>query len=90
VASQALVEILRRIKPGKPATSNDYSSRLHAITVNRNATRAIDILLMDAIIQSFLPSFSQAFQRLSFRNFWGFSRFSSCEELSGVRVNGDQ
>jgi hypothetical protein len=43
----------RRVKPGEAATGNDYSSRLHAITANRNATREIEILLMDAIIQSF-------------------------------------
>jgi hypothetical protein len=51
-----------RVKPGKPAAGNDYSSRLHAITTNGNATRAIKILLMTAIIQSFFiilsfPSF---------------------------------
>ena len=38
------VEVHRRIKPGEAATGDDYSSRLHAITVNRNTTRAIEIL----------------------------------------------
>src|SRR5436190_19296912 len=57
---QPFVEVHCRVKPGKPAAGNDYSSRLHAITPNRNATREIEILLMDAIIQSFFPSFSQA------------------------------
>ena len=52
-----------RVKPGKSAAGNNYSSRLHAITANRNATREIEILLMAAIISVFLPFFSQAFQR---------------------------
>jgi hypothetical protein len=46
-------EVHCRVKPGEPTTGNDYSSRFHAITVNRNATRAINILLMVSIIQSF-------------------------------------
>jgi len=47
-----------RVKPGEPTTGNDYSSRFHTITANRNATRAIKILLMVAIIQSFSVFFS--------------------------------
>jgi hypothetical protein len=42
-----------RVEPGKSATGDDYSSRLHAVTANRNAIRAIRILLMAAIIQPF-------------------------------------
>jgi hypothetical protein len=53
VAREPFVEVYRRVKPGKSATGNDYSSRPHAITANRNATRAIEILLMAAIIQCF-------------------------------------
>jgi hypothetical protein len=52
----------RRVKPGKSATGNDYSSRLHVVTANRNATRAIEILLMDAIIQPFSHLFLKLFQ----------------------------
>jgi len=50
-----------RVKPGKPTTGNDYSSRFHAITANRNATREIEILLMVAIIQSFPHLFLKLF-----------------------------
>ena len=50
---EPFVEVHCRVKPGKSATGNDYSSRLHAVTANRNATRAIKILLMAAIMQSF-------------------------------------
>jgi len=50
-----------RVKPGEPTTGNDYSSRFHAITANRNATRAIEILLMAAIIQSFSHLFLKLF-----------------------------
>jgi hypothetical protein len=50
---EPFVEVHCRIKPGKSATGNDYSSRFHAITANRNATRAIKILFMAAIVQSF-------------------------------------
>src|SRR5437870_7164281 len=49
-ARQPFVEVHCRVKSGKSATGNDYSSRLHAITANRNATRAIETLLTDAII----------------------------------------
>src|SRR4029453_18345871 len=52
---EPFVEVHCRIKPGKSATGNDYSSRFHVITANRNATRAIKIkiLVMASIIQSF-------------------------------------
>jgi hypothetical protein len=59
---QPFVEAHCCVKPGKSAARNDYSSTLHAITTNGNATREIKILLMAAIIQSF-SIFSQAFQR---------------------------
>jgi hypothetical protein len=54
---EPLVEVHCRVEPGKSATGDDYSSRLHAVTANRNATRVIKILLMAEIIQSF-PIFS--------------------------------
>jgi hypothetical protein len=60
-ARQPFVEVHCRVKPGKPATGNDYSSRLHAVTANRNATRAIEILLTDAIIQPFSQLFLKLF-----------------------------
>jgi hypothetical protein len=50
---QSFVEVHRSVKSGKSATGNDYFSRFHAVTANRNATRVIEILLMDAIIQPF-------------------------------------
>src|SRR5262249_52748803 len=50
---EPFVEVHCRVKPGKPATGNDYSGRLHALTASCNATRTIKILLMTAIIQSF-------------------------------------
>src|SRR5262249_9560395 len=53
-------------KPGKSATGNDYSSRFHAITEDDNATRAIKILVIAAIVQFFLMAFARkAFQRRS-------------------------
>src|SRR5262249_40475624 len=58
---EAFLEMHRGVKPGKPATGNDYSSRFHAVTLNRNATRAIKILLMAAIVQSFSPIFFSSF-----------------------------
>src|SRR6476661_9967579 len=67
---EPFVEVHCRVKPGKSATGNDYSSRLHVVTANRNATRAIKILLMTAIIQAF----SQVFQRLNCRESWVFSQ----------------
>jgi hypothetical protein len=60
-ASEPFVEVYCRVKPGKSATGNDYSSRFHAITANRNATRAIKILLMAAMIQSFSHLFLKLF-----------------------------
>jgi hypothetical protein len=50
--------VYRRVKPGKSATGNDYSGRFHAVTANRSATRAIEILLMAAIISLFSIFFS--------------------------------
>jgi hypothetical protein len=58
---EPFVEVHCRVKPGKPATGNDYSSRFHAITAHRDATRAIKILLMAAIIQSFSHLFLKLF-----------------------------
>jgi hypothetical protein len=58
---EPFLEVHCRVKPGEPTTNNDYSSRLHAITPNRNATREIEILLMDAIIQSFSHLFLKLF-----------------------------
>jgi hypothetical protein len=60
-AREGFVEVHRRVKRGKPAAGNDYSSRLHAITANRTATREIEILLMDAIVQSFSYLFLKRF-----------------------------
>jgi hypothetical protein len=60
-AGEPLVEVHCRVKPGEPTTGNDYCSRLHANTANRNATRAIKILLMAAIIQSFSHLFLKLF-----------------------------
>jgi len=58
---EAFVEVHCRVEPGKSATGDDYSGRLHAVTANRNATREIEILLMDAIIQSFSHLFLKRF-----------------------------
>jgi len=55
---EPFVEVHCRVKPGEATTGNDYSSRFHTITANRNATRTIEILLMVAIIQSFSHFFS--------------------------------
>jgi hypothetical protein len=60
-ARQPFLEVHCRVKPGEPTTGNDYSSRLHAITPNRDATREIEILLMDAIVQSFSYLFLKLF-----------------------------
>src|SRR6266516_2345285 len=54
-------EVYCRVKPGKSATGNDYSSLLHPITANCNATRAIKILLIAVIIQSFSHRFLKLF-----------------------------
>src|SRR5258705_12786665 len=48
---EPFVEVHCRVQPGKPAAGNNYSSRLHPITANRNAIRVINILLRP-------PSFS--------------------------------
>src|SRR6059058_3748771 len=45
-AREPFVEVHCRVKPGKSATGNDYSSRLHPITANHTTTRVINILLM--------------------------------------------
>lgn len=58
---EPFVEVHCRVQPGKSAAGDDYSSRLHAITPNRDATREIEILLMDAIIQSFSHLFLKLF-----------------------------
>jgi hypothetical protein len=58
---EPFVEVHRSVKAGKSATGNDYSSRFHAITANRNAPRAIKILVMAAIIQSFPIFFLKLF-----------------------------
>jgi hypothetical protein len=58
---EPLVELHCRIKPGKSATGNDYSSGLHANSANRNATRVIKILLMVAIIESSFHLFLKPF-----------------------------
>jgi hypothetical protein len=58
-----------RVEPGKSATGDDYSSRLHAVTSNRNATREIEILLMAAIIQSFFHLFLKPFSAAISHNF---------------------
>ena len=50
---EPFIKVHCRVEPGKSATGNDYSSRFHTISPNRNATRAIKILLMVALIQSF-------------------------------------
>jgi hypothetical protein len=83
---EPFVEVYRRIKPGKSATGNEYSSRFHAITANRDATRAIKILFMVAIVQSFSHLFSQAFQRLNFRESWFFWR-CFIQELAPFEIN---
>src|SRR5262245_23801060 len=59
---EPLVELYCRVKPGKPATRNDYSRRLHVVTANRNATHVIKILLMASIIQSFSHFFLKLFR----------------------------
>src|SRR5207247_7449316 len=56
---EPFVEVYCRVKPGKSATGNDYSSRLHPITANRNAIRVINILMWPPSF-SFLPIFSSS------------------------------
>src|SRR4030095_12526184 len=50
------------------STAYVYSSRLHAVTANRNATREIKILLMAAIIQSFSHLFLKLFRVQNLKN----------------------
>ena len=64
-AREPFVEVHCRIKPRKPTAGNDYSSRFHTITPNHNATRAIKILLMVVLIQSF-PIFFSSFSATKF------------------------
>src|SRR5437588_12202504 len=49
---EPFVEVHCRVKSGKSATGNDYSSRLHAITANRSATRGDETLLTDDIMHA--------------------------------------
>jgi hypothetical protein len=58
---EPFLEVHCRVKPGKSAAGNEYSSRLHAIARNRIATREIKILLMNAIIRSFSHFFLKLF-----------------------------
>ena len=86
---EPFVEVHCRVKPGKSATGNDYSSRLHAITANRNATRAIKILLMAAIIQSFSIFFSSFSASKLSEESWFFRRIfirrlSSSEQTAAL------
>src|SRR5437660_11406836 len=60
-AREPFVEVHCRVKPAKSATGNNYSSRLHANSANRNATRVIKILLMVAIIESSFHLFLKPF-----------------------------
>jgi hypothetical protein len=72
---ESFVEMYCRVEPGKSPTSDDDSSRLHAITVNGNRTRAIEILLMAPSVSLF-PSFSQACSPgnfTKFRVYWQFA-----------------
>src|SRR4029077_9205042 len=62
---EPFLEVHCRVKPGKPTTGNDYSSRFHAITANRNATRVIKILLM-APSFSLFPIFFSSFSASKF------------------------
>jgi hypothetical protein len=75
-----------RVEPGKSATGDDYSSRLHAVTANRNATREIEILLMAAIIQSFFHLFLKPFSVQILQNL-GFSGGFFMRRLSSGQVN---
>jgi hypothetical protein len=58
---EPFVEVHGRVKAGKAATGDDYFSRLHAVTANRNAIREIRILLLAATIQSFSHLFLKLF-----------------------------
>src|SRR4029453_13937381 len=60
---EPFVEVHCRIKPGKPPPANDYSSRFHVITANRNATRAIKIKIL--VMASIIQSFSHLFLKLA-------------------------
>jgi hypothetical protein len=69
---EPFVEVHCRVKPGKSATGNDYSGRLHGNTANRNATRAIKILLNGLHDQSFSRLFLKLFSVQILENL-GFS-----------------
>src|SRR5262245_44808271 len=86
--SESFVEVYRRVKPGEPTTSNDYSGRFHAITTDRNASRAIKILLMATMLQSFSDFFS-SFSASKFRRVFAFLAVSSCKECEMKRANLD-
>src|SRR5262249_36523641 len=89
--SQSFVEVYCRVKPGEPTTSNDYFDRFHAITTNttnRNASRAIKILLMATMLQSFSDFFS-SFSASKFRRVFAFLAVSSCKECEMKRANLD-
>src|SRR4029077_13226964 len=75
---EPFLEVHCRVKPGKSATGNDYSSRLHAITANRNATRANEDTINGCHHAAFFPSFSQAFQRLNYVSCGIKMLFESC------------
>src|SRR6266699_3404110 len=75
-ARQPFVEVHSRVKPGKSATGNDYSSRLHANTANRNTTRVINILLVAFHHSVFFPSSSQACGSGNFTKFRVYQRFT--------------
>src|SRR5437899_3256462 len=62
---EPFVEVYCRVQPGKSAAGNDYSSRLHPITANRNAIRVINILLGPPSF-SFLPIFSSSLRLWKF------------------------
>jgi hypothetical protein len=83
---EPFVEVHCRVEPGKSATGDDYSSRLHAVTANRNATREIEILLMAAIIQSFFHLFLKPFSVQILQNL-GFSGGFFMRRLSSGQVN---
>jgi len=76
VARQPFVEVHCRVKPGKSTAGNDYSSRLHPITANRNTTRVTNILLKAFHHSVFFPSFSQACGSGNFTKFRICQRFT--------------
>src|SRR4029077_328792 len=85
---EPFLEVYCRVKPGESAGGNEYSRRLHAFTPNLNATRQIEILLMDAIIQSVSHLFLKLFRVQILENL-GFSRGFFKRRQSSGRVNRD-